>query len=308
MADKATVATVAHFHCDHFEPYMPILDGKAAVGVEYARNMLSSLSEALPIKLSAFFSSQSFVKYIDTTKFHPGGDRVATDEEIMHVLGEFGADMQIHIHHESWPDNGEALAQLIELLKDQRLRLLGIPNDRPWAFIHGCWALNASDLSVCLIENELSILVNGGCVADFTFPAGRSHCDPPWKYPSLVLPAAGKKGYALPGADPIPAPSIGAGRFFIWSTELSYNYASLDSVSINRLDPKVVVDEWLSKSPVIDGTLYIKTHAHSLNSLPCPLLSPSVIACFEELQARCQQLGLPVAWITVSDVLKALVL
>lgn len=91
------------------------------------------------------------------------------------VRSGFG-DVEVHLHHDN--DDGERLARF---LTDATLRLHErhglLSRDRlgqlRYGFIHGNWALDNShpDGRWCGVNNELTILRETGCYADFTMPA-----------------------------------------------------------------------------------------------------------------------------------------
>src|SRR5262249_31049074 len=142
-----------------------------------------------------------------------------------------------------------------------------------WGFIHGLWALNASDPSACMVEDEIQLLMRHGCFGDFTFPAGRGHCNPTvCDRPYTCLPLRGVKTYDLPEADPQPLVEGGrqltSDRFFLWNTAVASRLSSLDTYWEPNLaefkQPERLVGGWFEKGVVLDRALYIKTHSHSL--------------------------------------------
>ena len=148
-----------------------------------------------------------------------------------------------------------------------------MPFDR-WAFIHGNWALNASDPEICEIENEMSIIRHNGGIGDFTFPAGRGHCDPALRSPFTCLPVARARAFDDESADPRPIePGSGVmtdDRFFIWNSPLRAKFASLDYASRSTREllkkPEQILRQWIGNGVLLDGCLFIKTHAHSMNT------------------------------------------
>lgn len=87
-------------------------------------------------------------------------------------------DVEIHLHHHD--DTESALRAKIELFKG-RLREHGLLSQQSdgtvtYGFIHGNWALDNSrkDGKWCGINNELTILKETGCYADFTMPSAPS--------------------------------------------------------------------------------------------------------------------------------------
>ena len=91
-------------------------------------------------------------------------------------------EVELHLHHRSRtatelrPDLETPLGQLAahgHLARDDDGRLR-------YAFIHGGWALaNARDDGAeCGVDDELQVLFETGCYADFTFPASRERPQP----------------------------------------------------------------------------------------------------------------------------------
>jgi hypothetical protein len=87
-------------------------------------------------------------------------------------------EMEIHLHHDSdTADNFRTkLVRFADLLRN-RHGFLSHREGRPvFAFIHGNWALDNSrkDGRLCGINNELIVLREAGCYADFTLPSAPS--------------------------------------------------------------------------------------------------------------------------------------
>src|SRR5690606_26860810 len=91
-------------------------------------------------------------------------------------------EIEIHLHHDN--DTAEnlrtTLSRFTELLASRHDALPRDPvTGQPrWAFIHGNWALDNSHPSGrhCGVDNELIVLREEGCYADFTFPAAPDPC------------------------------------------------------------------------------------------------------------------------------------
>lgn len=116
-------------------------------------------------------------------------------DKLMQLVDAGYGEIEVHLHHRD--DTSERLAQKLELAKRifTQHGALAIKNAsfgkktnsiRPkavfakYAFIHGNWALDNSrqDANWCGVNNELQILKQTGCYADFTFPSGLSETQP----------------------------------------------------------------------------------------------------------------------------------
>lgn len=93
-------------------------------------------------------------------------------------------EIELHLHHRD--DTDETLRRKIrDAIREYRRRgaLSQWPDGRPaFGFIHGNWALDnsrqESGQNYCGVNNELDILQEEGCYADFTFPAWQHSSQP----------------------------------------------------------------------------------------------------------------------------------
>jgi hypothetical protein len=342
---------VCYFHTDHFEPWPYGIDASSARAVKRMAAQSSSSPHAR--RLSLFYSV--FVPY-DLAGATPGahgaeerapGDTVIflvpspeeadlASEVIRPLIGADKHEMHLHVHHEWWTRNRSHLdsdvsrwvnAHSTAELDDARLELffrlakqtiareIGAPFER-WAFIHGNWALNASDPLICHVSNELAMLMRHGGFGDFTFPAGRSYCDPELRTPFTCLPIDLPRAYDDARADPRP---IGDGtgvmrsdRFFIWNAPIRSVDVSLDYFwePERFATPERIVATWLRNSVSLGGRLFVKTHAHSMNAQyrlwePDGLIPhryPDIIKVFECLTRVCDRAGVDLHYQTVNEV------
>ncbi len=160
---------------DHFEPN----NGNAPVHLR--RERVNSWAENYPRLFGNFRDSSG--RAPRHSFFYPmesyERDLVAT---IAQLCRDGYGEVEIHLHHDK--DNSETFrSEMIrfreELIREHHLlsrhRNTGAP---AYAFVHGNWALANSLPSGrwCGVDDELSILRDTGCYADFTLPA----------YPSLA--------------------------------------------------------------------------------------------------------------------------
>ncbi len=91
-------------------------------------------------------------------------------------------EIDIHLHHDNDTDAGlrEKLRRFTKLLIDRHDALPCDANtgQARWGFIHGNWALDNShpDGIGCGVNNELIVLREEGCYADFTYPSAPDPC------------------------------------------------------------------------------------------------------------------------------------
>jgi hypothetical protein len=354
---RRQVTEVVYFHTDHFEPWDTIFEEGIRLIDHFAS--LSARSRH-GRKLNLFYTPPVVYDFRpdpssdgrrerripgDGFVFESLSDKQADiHRNAIGKLVELGHEFHLHIHHTLWTRTcgGDQSSRLNEWLQghsspaldSQRLNLftrlacecITAATGRPfarWAFIHGLWALNASDPTACMVEDEISILMRHGCVADFTFPAGRAHCDPTVsEVPYTCLPVIGPKSYDSPAADPRPVIRGGKhfrpGRFLIWNSPIKAMHSSIDHYDPSNRErlkqAETLVAQWLQRSVLLDGVLYVKTHSHSLahdykvgtpDGQP-PHSHPDVVALFDLLERTCDAAKVPFHIATVSEVMERL--
>ncbi|HUV30004.1 MAG TPA: hypothetical protein VMY05_02770 [Acidobacteriota bacterium] len=95
-------------------------------------------------------------------------------DSLVRLCGEGYGEVEVHLHHRN--DDSSSVRRLFRDGIDS-LRAHGAlrtPDGSTYfGFIHGNWALDnsRSDGNFCGVNNEIDILLDLGCYADFTFPA-----------------------------------------------------------------------------------------------------------------------------------------
>jgi 2-polyprenyl-3-methyl-5-hydroxy-6-metoxy-1,4-benzoquinol methylase len=346
-------SAVSYFHTDHFEPWSTSIDEASARAVERMAGMARRSPYAR--RLSLFYSV--FIPYRPASEGPIGADdstvpgdgvvfcaRSARQEDLARevirplVLAD-DHEIHLHVHHEYWTRNSShfdsATSRWVNACStphadDARLDLhfrlarqaiareIGAPFER-WAFIHGNWALNASDPQICQSSGEMAMIMRHGGFGDFSFPAGRSYCDPEMKRPFTCLPLDLPRAYDDRRADPRPVDKgsevMTPDRFFIWNAPIKSVDSSLDYYSAtNRAlfkNPERVVATWLGKSVCLGQRLYIKTHAHSMKAdyrldepdACIPHCHPEIVAVFDCLARACDRAGVALEFHTVNQVM-----
>jgi len=98
-------------------------------------------------------------------------------DKIESLCREGFGEIEIHLHHDNDTDAGlrEKLSRFTNnLYKTHGALSMWPESDKlAWGFVHGNWALDNSepDGSNCGINNELIVLKEEGCYADFTLPS-----------------------------------------------------------------------------------------------------------------------------------------
>lgn len=130
-------------------------------------------------------------KHLDSDGKHPQHGFFYPEEEYReeHLkkladLCEKGfGEVEVHLHHDN--DTSSNLRTTLERFKQllgEQFNLLPVnkAGERKYGFIHGNWCLDNSrpDGRWCGVNDELIVLKETGCYADFTFPSAPSNTQP----------------------------------------------------------------------------------------------------------------------------------
>ena len=158
---------------DHFEP------GNGGVGTEIANERLRRWVEDYPRLCQEFRDSDG--RAPQHTFFYPIEmyDREQLDE--LARLCRLGlGEVEIHLHHDG--DTSDNLERMLLKFRDMLVDRHGllarhrVTSALAYGFVHGCWALDNSrpDGRWCGVNDEIEILRETGCYADFTLPSAPS--------------------------------------------------------------------------------------------------------------------------------------
>jgi len=110
--------------------------------------------------------------------FYPEEEyRVEHLDAIQQLCAEGLGEIEIHLHHDDDTAEGlsEKLQRFVRILHQdhQALPIDPVSKQPVFAFIHGNWCLDNArpDGRWCGVNNELKVLAENGCYADFTLPA-----------------------------------------------------------------------------------------------------------------------------------------
>ncbi len=359
---KRGVRRVVYFHCDHWEPWraVPGHDALCEANRDEVHRFID-VSNRIDFATRQTLFYKCTINYIydhdnsatEGVKASPeDGIRFGTRPEkwqriaadaMSHVVSRSKMDVQVHIHHENITYNTDhKKPEVVSFIgsdrarrfEEQRFALLlqltlktieqetGRKLDR-WFFVHGHWGLNASDPAVCHLTREIAIMMDHGCLGDFTVPSGRPVVNPRLEVPYFTTPVDAPKGYDLQEGEPEFAygnkTANDRGKFLIWSSVIKHRGASLDYYApwvrkrLDELDK--LTREIIEQSFLVDGTLFIKSHAHSMHPqyyedtrlAVFPHAYPPIQNLFSVLFDAAASAGAEVSFLTASEVYDLLV-
>jgi len=156
-------------YVDHFEPH----HGK--VNDNKAKERMDFWLEHYPELAKRYKDADG--NYLKHTWFYPYDELLESELEQLNQLCREGyGEVEFHLHHKD--DTSETLRKkLVSGLEVFNKYGICITDDEKitYGFIHGNWALDNSIIrngeNFCGVNDEISILKETGCYADFTFPA-----------------------------------------------------------------------------------------------------------------------------------------
>jgi hypothetical protein len=190
-------------------------------------------------------------------------------------------EVEVHLHHDR--DTSDALRQKLiayKILLARRHGLLSKHNktgELAYGFVHGNWALDNSspDGRWCGVNNELDVLRETGCYADFTLPSAPSACQTRtinriyYAVDDPHRPRSHDTGFPV-GEGPPPANSlmlIQGPLVLDWGYRKYGLLPTVENACLQRSQPATArrLDMWLRarvQVPARPDWFFVKLHAH----------------------------------------------
>jgi hypothetical protein len=210
-------------------------------------------------------------------------------------------DVEIHLHHDRDTQAGflERMQRFIDRLANDHGLLHRVGGRPVFAFIHGNWALDnsRSDGRWCGLNNEITLLRDLGCYADFTMPSGDESTQVHqvnsiyWAIDDPLRPKSHDRGPLVKAGrwDPgdllmIPGP-LGLrwppGRWL----------PKVGASELNDRDPATAhrAQRWLDLAPRVGADIFLKLHTHGLQDrTSAALLGGGLDNTFRLLKDECR--------------------
>lgn len=171
--DKTGLAVPMHIIlcvADHFEPF------NGGANFEKAKLRVNQWVGKYPEMADRHRDADGI--HPQHTWFYPPHHDISFLEDLVGLCEKGYGDIDMHLHHNRmlpFPDTTETLrAKIIKCISDySKYGIFCLPDgSKRFAFIHGDWSLdNARGSKICGVNNEIKILKESGCYADFTFPS-----------------------------------------------------------------------------------------------------------------------------------------
>ncbi len=167
--DSLSPVHVIFCFVDHFEPF------NGGVNYETAKTRVHKCLKDYERIASKFKDADG--KMPKHTWFYPPHHDQTFLKDLVETCKQGFGEVELHLHHnhmQPFPDTSKTLKDKILKSIDNysKLGIFLLPNEeKTFGFIHGDWSLdNSRGSKICGVNNELTILKECGCYADFTFP------------------------------------------------------------------------------------------------------------------------------------------
>ncbi len=227
-------------------------------------------------------------------------------------------DVEIHLHHDR--DNEASFLERMHLFIERLANdhgLLHRVEGRPvFAFVHGNWALDnsRSDGRWCGLNNEITLLRDLGCYADFTMPSGDESTQAHqvnamyWAIDDPTRPKSHDRGPVVHAGlwEPrdllmIPGP---IGLRWVRGRLLP----KVEAGELAHRDPAtpIRVRRWLDLAPRVGADLFLKLHTHGTQERTrAALLGGELDNAFRLLKDECQRRRIELHYATAWDMRQA---
>jgi hypothetical protein len=238
-------------------------------------------------------------------------------EPLARMTSDGIADVEVHLHHDGEGQQNfvDRICNFTDTLVSRHDLLRKYKGKVSFGFIHGLWALDNSrpDGRFCGLNNEISLLRDLGCYADFTMPSGASPTqarlvntiywtvDDPHKSKSYdtgvpVTPGTTATGDLLM----IPGP-FGLRWAQRVMPRIEYGeLCSYDPVTEYR------VRRWLELAPRIGDDIFLKLFTHGMQERHSQyLLGGGLEFTLSLITGQCQRMGLDLHFATAWEMRQA---
>jgi hypothetical protein len=223
----------------------------------------------------------------------------------------------VHLHHDN-DTPGNFLATLNDfttrLHRDHGVLRLDANGQPVWCFIHGNWALDNSrpDGRWCGLNNELTLLRQAGCRADFTLPSAPSACQTSlvnaiyWAVDDPDRPKSHDRGPLLRPGESAPPDAMLMVQGPL-TLRRHPRYRLLPTLEVGELAGYALptlgrARAWLRAAPRVGNHLFVKLFGHGAQERNGPPLleGGGLQRCLEAMKTACDErgyrLGFATAW------------
>jgi len=215
------------------------------------------------------------------------------------------ADVEVHLHHDGEGEQNfvSRISSFVDTLH-KRHGLLHLIENRPsFGFIHGDWALDNSlpGGRCCGLNNEITLLRELGCYADFTLPSAPSPAQTQtvnqiyWAKDNPCQPRSHERGIPVTRGGGVSGDlmMIPGPLSLWWDFPRPHPHIDTGQLGAEWLPNENRVRGWLESAPRVEEDIFLKLFTHGTQEdNSAALLGGALDHCFEEIRAACSREGL----------------
>jgi hypothetical protein len=253
------------------------------------------------------------------TFFYPEEEyRPRLVEPLERMTSDGIADVEVHVHHDGEGQQNfvDRISNFTETLFSRHGLLRKDKGRVTFGFIHGLWALDNSrpDGRFCGLNNELSLLRDLACYADFTMPSGASPTQARlvntiyWAVDDLDKPKSYDTGVPVtPGGRTTGDLLMIPGPFGLrWAERLMPRIEYSELCSYDRAT-EYRVRRWLELAPRIGDDIFLKLFTHGTQERHSQyLLGGGLEFTLSLITRQCQSAGLDLHFSTAWEMRQAI--
>lgn len=252
--------------CDHYEPLW------AKPDLATAQGRVNLWARRWP-EVAARHADSAGRKPVYTFFFPQEEYRPEFLDPLARMTSDGISDVDIHIHHDCEGEQNflDRMNGFIEVLTSKHGLLRKQGGRTVFGFIHGNWALDNSrpDGKWCGLNNEIQLLRDLGCYADFTMASGNSPTQSRmvnsiyWVRDNPAEPRSYDTGVVVRPGHP------GEGDLLMITGPLGLRWRGRlvprlenGEVAWQDLPTEYRIERWFDLAPRIGGDIFIKLHTH----------------------------------------------
>jgi hypothetical protein len=227
-------------------------------------------------------------------------------QDLVDLCRDDYGEIEIHLHHDN--DTADGLrAKLRGFVRTLVEEFGALPVDRKtgraaWAFVHGNWALDNSrpDGRWCGVDDELTVLAEEGCYADFTLPSVPDATQTRTINSIYYATDDPHRPKSHDTGTPVRVGGAPSGHLMIVQGPLGLNWRWRKHGVLPRIENADVrlsspprpdrTDLWVRTGIHVEGKpdwLFVKVHTHGTQERDIDtLLGPPLDAMFSDLETR----------------------
>jgi hypothetical protein len=296
---------------DHWEPYW------LKPGEETAKERVAAWAQYWPA--IAARHSDAAGRPPQYTFYYPQEEyRPAFLDTLAGLVRQGIGDVDIHIHHDGEGERNfvDRMSGFIEVLSNRHGLLRQSGGRTVFGFIHGTWALDNSwpGGKFCGLNNEITLLRDLGCYADFTMPSGNSPTQSRivntiyWVTDDPLRPRSFDRGV------PVRQGEAGTGDLLMIPGPLGVRWGErfkprLETGEVAHQDwpTEYRIRRWFDLAPRIGNNIFIKLYSHGAQerNYQALLLNGCLDRLFELLSRQCRTYGHELHYVTTWEMRQA---